>query len=87
MNKKEILETRCLLANIINSPPDNIEVINFNRVNGDPMFVIPYANMWDFCISFEKKPTKKQILRIIDEFLQVGEEWMDEEYDQYYDDY
>ena len=79
MNRVEILETRCLLAKIVNVPPDNVEVVSFENNCVNPMFIVPYEKQWEFGISFEKKPTSVEILKVLDEFIGTGKEWLEED--------
>lgn len=77
MTEKECLSTRCLLARLIDIPPDDIRIIDFNE--GDNLFLVPYDNEWEFGVSFEQLPTETEILLIIESFKEIGNEWLEED--------
>lgn len=76
MTEKDSLLTRCMIAKVINIPPDDIDVIKLVK---EELFLVPYDNKWEFGISFDSVPTESDILLVIDNFKDVGEEWLDEE--------
>lgn len=77
MNEKEILETRCILARIIDIPPDDIDVFKMQFLVDDTeddkiIFDMPYENgtsLWHLGLSFDHTPSLDEAKNSIDTLI------------------
>ena len=82
MTNIEILETRILIADIIGSPPDDVEHIYAKGFSKPHWFFAEHKKNPEYntLLFFSDKPCEHDIFREIDRLDDVIDEWDGEEY-------
>jgi hypothetical protein len=75
MNKQEIEKTRCLIAQVVNQPPDDINIVCFGSV----FFGINDYEGFNCCLAFDKVPSIKDIKEELKDIFLMFKEWEWEE--------